>query len=314
MRLHRHEPGDDADERRRRTEAQLGAELAAPGRRAGEGLEIEPERDHDDAIGPPDPARQHIAAHALGDGDERAGPPAEQALRLHHQPRRERREVPVEDVPVVRVHDDGHAAQRGRDPADRAGLRRVGMDDVRAKRTDEPDQRPERRPVTPAADIAPERGQRDHVLRRAAVEREVVPLFVPDPSRDQARLVPLGVQSLCEQHRVERRPADVQAGDDPQHADAPGRSRGGVDVGHGHGGSLSDCRNNLRRGAVAPAAARFFAMAECRSLQIVPIGEERDPFRRATAHPFPRHRDRVRRAETDHAGAGRSRRRRRRPA
>ena len=233
MRLDRRQPGDDADERRTGRQAELAAQLAAPGRRRDQRIEVEAERHHHHLIVAADAPGEHVAPDPRRHGDQRAGAARQHALRGDDEARLQRREVPVEHVPVVGVDDDRHAAQRRRDPAERAGLRRVGVDDVRPERPHQPDQPPEGRPVPPPFDLPAERGQRHEPLRLGAVQRQVVALGVADLSGDQARVVARGIQPLVEEQRMEGRPADVHARNDAEHTDARLR---GVMGGSGHGG------------------------------------------------------------------------------
>ena len=116
-------------------------QLAARGRVEGrERLQIEPQRDHLEAIATRDAEPDQVVDGRLADADQaslrRPSPP-----RATGTARLSRTEVALEHVPVVGVDDDGprpHGGER-RQPREKSGLRHVGMHHVGAKATGDGD-------------------------------------------------------------------------------------------------------------------------------------------------------------------------------
>ena len=131
-----------------------------------------------------------------------------------------RAEVPAQDVSVERVDDDRPRSSREerREPSDRAGLRRVRVDDVRADVAQDP-REPERRDeVVHRGQLAGEPGQADDLDARAVRDPLHRLLAARHVAGDERRLVAARGEPLGQVRDVERRAADVEAGD---HADDP---------------------------------------------------------------------------------------------
>ena len=101
----------------------------------------------------------NLVALAVADDNDAVGRQAERALDRQEHPRSGATEVAVEDVAVVRVHDQGYAAEAGGQSADGAGLGHVGVDNVRPDLANDLDQPGQRDQVVEGTDFAPERCQ-----------------------------------------------------------------------------------------------------------------------------------------------------------
>ena len=112
----------------------------------------------------PDPVRRRdlqpdrLGGHEGPVGQEVVGDPARAAARSSAAaPAGRRRLELVEREAVERVHDGGHADPPGRDPAERPGLRAVGVDEVELARAQVLGELPQRLDVGPRIDCAARR-------------------------------------------------------------------------------------------------------------------------------------------------------------
>ena len=95
-------------------------------------LEADPRRHDLDLPAPHDAEANQVRARGVGDREDPVGLAGQPGLDPLEQPGQWRGEVPLEDVPVERVHPAGRGDRPARGPpAQRARLGGVGMDDVR---------------------------------------------------------------------------------------------------------------------------------------------------------------------------------------
>ena len=118
--------------------------------------------------------------------------------------------------------DDGRDPRRARgQPPQQAGLRRVGVDDLRPPGAHQAHEAEEGDEVAQRRDLASEAGHRltvDALLRR---ERQQVALprrLAPD---DEPRVVAEWTKTVAQEDHVEGRTPDVQAGEQPEHTHPP---------------------------------------------------------------------------------------------
>lgn len=243
VRLDRHEARDDAHERGVPGNLELAAQRPAALRRAGERLEVEAERHHGHLVRPPDAEREEIRSHAVAHGQDAVRAVGERALDGEKRARLRGREVAVEHVAVEGVHANRDAGEDRCQPPEHPGLGGVRVDQVRPLRAQQSDEVGERAQVPPHAQLAAERREADEAIEREIAEREIVALGRVGHARHEATVVALGIEALRQQDGVQRRPADVQAGDDPEDPNPV------VESTHRHGLASASPTRTARRNA-----------------------------------------------------------------
>ncbi len=191
----------------------------------GEPLDLEAERDHLDALRPPDPAVHELLALLLAEHDRPGRGPRRQALGGQHRRRHPRAEVALEDVAVEGMDAARHAQRRPGQPAQQARLRLVRVDDVGPVRAHQPHQAGERTGVVGRPDRAPQR--REVHGRHVDLGQVHLGLVRLDGAVHQQRLPALAGEAAVEQQDVRRGAADGEPGDhaqDPTAHQAPRRS------------------------------------------------------------------------------------------
>ena len=125
-------------------------------------------------------------------------------------------------MPVEGVDDDRRPRRSGgesRCAGERAGLRRVGVEDVRTLLAHDRREPPDRLRVVQRRDLALDLGDvHDGDAQPLGDERHRV-LSARERPRDERRVVATGLQPGREVRDVNRRPAHVQASDDTKDAD-----------------------------------------------------------------------------------------------
>jgi len=118
---------------------------------------------------------------------------------------------------VESVYHYRHSGQPCCQPAHRARLGRVRVDDGRAPTAKQAVERPQSPQVAPQVDLASQVGddQRLHSFGRRQIAH--IALVCSLHAGDQQRLKARRVQSRRQQDGVDGRSADVQAGDHPRH-------------------------------------------------------------------------------------------------
>jgi hypothetical protein len=227
MLLDRRQPADRGDDARLLGDGERRSRHAAilVGQRR-ERREIEPERDHAILRGRSDAMLvEELSLDLRRDGDDGVGGLRELALGRREELRRAGREIPVEHVAVVRVHDarwrvpsDRAVVSRRGQTAERARLGHVRVDDRRAEAAERAIQRCERDDVVRRGDRTAER--LDMLRADAPIREQILHVALAGAERavDQKRVDAPRRQTLGQGHRLNGRPADVQAGDDSRHA------------------------------------------------------------------------------------------------
>lgn len=128
----------------------------------------------------------------------------------------------MQDVAVVRVHDDWDPRGASRKTAEEPGLCSVRMDDGRPPGTEGAMESKERTEVGQRRDLASEPGQplTCHALLRREIEHVAFPRRLPP--NDEARLVAQRLETGAQENHVHRRSPDVQAGEDAYYTYASG--------------------------------------------------------------------------------------------
>ena len=180
--------------------------------------EIEAERHGRILRGTADAEGEQLVSHPVGHGQQPVGAPGESALDGPVDGGLGRREVAAQHVAVEGVHDDRHAAEKRGQPAHRAGLGGVRMDDRRLHAPYQPHQRPQCPQVAQRPDLTAEIGD-DPDRRVAPVQRQVVALGGVFGAGHQCGGEARRIEPGREERGVDGRAADVEAGDDAQDAD-----------------------------------------------------------------------------------------------
>src|SRR5207244_13566095 len=113
-----------------------------------------------------------FVALAVADDDDAVGDQAKRAFNGQEHAGLRRAEVAVEDVAVVRVHDQRHATDSRRETTDGASLGHVGVDHIRRQAGDELDNAGQGDQLVERIDLAPERGQHDWLDRASTCQAE----------------------------------------------------------------------------------------------------------------------------------------------
>ena len=147
----------------------------------------------------------------------------EPSLRANDQRADSRPEVPLEHVPVERVHDQGAACacasdviRQGGQAPEHAGLGRVGVHHVRLLTQHQPHESQERAQIVDWADPADEvflPGERDAALDGRCFERRLAGV---NSAVGEERLVAASLQTRVQQHDVPRGTANVESRDDAE--------------------------------------------------------------------------------------------------
>ena len=185
-----------------------------------EGIELEAERDHTDLLG-----RRHAVPHQvlldlLAHRDDPVAEVRQHPLHPAEEPVHQGPVVAVEDVPVERVDDHRHPGEpSGHSPQD-PRLGRVGVDDLRPLPSHQPVERDQRLEI-PRLERRLADDLRDHHGPHPSLEGEVQHRALARVLRagDQRRVEAGGVETAREVDHVDRRAANVEAGDHPEHLD-----------------------------------------------------------------------------------------------
>ena len=147
------------------------------------------------------------------------------ALGAEEDARLRRAEISLEHVAVVGVHDAGARAATGgpvvdgrRQPAERAGLGHVRVDDVRTKVAQDVEQLRERDGVVRGRDRPPQRRQVSTCDGAPVSRYRMSPSPASELAVHEQRLEAARRQAIGQRDRLNRRPADVQARDDADDA------------------------------------------------------------------------------------------------
>ncbi len=227
MVLDRHQASHDAEERcalgqtQRRTERRR--------RRPGpsESLQIQAEWHHLHLLRPTDPHGQELRFQSRTHRHQSVCRAGEPPFDLQKGPGDRPREVALQHVAVKGMDLHRNPGEPGGQSAQRSGLRRVGVHDVRPQRSEEADELDQRRQVPRRVNRPAEFGNHDRVHSSGVRHRGKVPFAAAHHPRHERGDEPGPVQTCREENGVLRRPPDVQPGDDPRHADrtaAGGRS------------------------------------------------------------------------------------------
>jgi hypothetical protein len=202
-------------------------ERAASGRAARvvdgcEGAQVEAERDHAISIDGADVMLVHEFIPDLGrDRDNRIAHPRELTFGAGEESRREAAKISIEHVTVVRVHDPRAPAAcsravvgEGREPADRARLRHVGVDDVGVEAAEETIERRDGGDIVNRRDLTAKRGDAANV--HAAIRQQVAHVAFVGAKRSvhEQRFDAAIGQALRQRDRLDRGSSDVQPRDD----------------------------------------------------------------------------------------------------
>src|SRR5438128_1292027 len=181
--------------------------------------ELDPQADDDELLGRRDAQCHEVVAHLRADGDEHGRVAGEPPLEPPEESRPERPEVPVQDVPVERVHDDrgtGPPGEQRGHPPDRAGLRRVRVQDLRPLAADERSKPQRRGQIANRRDLAAELRNADDVdMETFGDERHRV-LAPGERARHEGRVVAALPQACGQVGDVQGGPAHVEPRDDAQ--------------------------------------------------------------------------------------------------
>ncbi len=191
-------------------------------------IQIEPEPDDDDLLAWRDTELDEVVAHLGRDGDQRVAVPSEPPFEPPERLGLRRPEVAAQDMAVKRVDDDfrpRRAGDPGGEPSDRAGLRRVRMEDVRTHAADHLQELPGGCEILERRDLPLQGRQIDGLDPELVGDVLHRPFAAADRARDESRLVTDLVELLRQVRDVERRPADIEAGNDAEDADRLRRHR-----------------------------------------------------------------------------------------
>ena len=125
----------------------------------------------------------------------------------------ERREVAVQEMPVVRVHPHRHTGDHGGDPADHSGFGHVGVHDVGSQPAQCSNQSEQRADLTDEAQRPAQIADRDD-LRRDRSSREIVTLAGDWCTAHYRLRESVAVEPVEQVDQHHRRPADVRARQD----------------------------------------------------------------------------------------------------
>ena len=232
MCLDRHEARHNGDDSCAGAEPELAPQLARVRFGRVEAREIEPERDDLELLRAADPEAENLVSLALPQHDNTRGDAREICFEPDEQPCLRGREVSVEDVAVERVDADGHAGEPGGRPADRAGLGRVRVNDVRPRLPEAPVELEDDGRVAHGRQLAAERRNDVRLDAVCLCEREHVPLVGGFDAGDELGVYSPLAQAARQQDSVDCGAADVEARDDALDAQSwlrshpPPRSRG----------------------------------------------------------------------------------------
>ncbi len=179
-------------------------------------------------------ARRNSELHELvpdlgADRDEHVGRARERLLDAAEDRRSGWTEVALEDVSVKGVDDDGRARVAGEDrrrAGDRAGLRRVRVEDVRTLAPDQRRYGERRAHVVDRRHLALDRRDADDRHSEPLREEGHRVLATREASGDERGLVTARLEPGRQVGDVDRRPAHVEARDDAEDADRPGCHEG----------------------------------------------------------------------------------------
>src|SRR5439155_12327465 len=167
----RDETRHDADERSGGADTELGPQAPAKPVAAEKRLEVEPERQHADALGRSDPEPEDLAPHLLAHREDPVRHAGEAALDGEERPGPGGREIALQHVAVVGVHDHGKTGEPRGDATDGARLRGVGVHDVGTEPRHEPAKTEDRRDIAGRMDLSPELRDDMETLDPPAVKR-----------------------------------------------------------------------------------------------------------------------------------------------
>ena len=191
-------------------------------------LERDPEPDHRELLTRRDAELDELVPHLRAHRDQGVRDARERPLHLAEERCPGRAEVPLEHVPVERVQDDrGPRApgQQRRRAADRAGLRRVRVQDVRPLLADDLREPLDRAGVVAEGHLALHLGDaHDPDAETLGDEGHRILAAREAPSHER-RVVPARLEARREVGDVDRRAAHVEARDDAQDADLLGARR-----------------------------------------------------------------------------------------
>ncbi len=185
-------------------------------------LELDTKADHGELLPRCDAERDEVVADLRAHRDERRRRGRERPLEHPEEAGADRPEVAAEDVAVEGVHDDRRACvtgEQGGRAADSARFRGVRVQDVRTQPADERG-KPVRGPeIVQRRDLAVEIGQRDDL--DALPLCDVCHRALPARERpgDERCLVAALFEAGGQVRDMERRPALVQPGNDPEDPD-----------------------------------------------------------------------------------------------
>ena len=160
---------------------------------------------------------EQLGLDARRDGDDAIGDARHRAFGAKKEPRFGRAEISVQHVPVIRVHHTGAIAASGGavvnrrgQPAKRAGLGHVGVDDLRPEVAHHIEQLRQRHAVVRGRERTAQRRQVFHVdSRRQQIPHVAfagIELSVHQHGLESARR-----QAIGQRHRLDRGSADVQS-------------------------------------------------------------------------------------------------------
>jgi hypothetical protein len=157
---------------------------------------------------------EKIVAHLFPDSNKPIGVLSEYALSRDHEPRRARREIAVEQMPVEGVYAGWRTCQNGGGTTQSPRLGRMSVHDVRPKPAHFSRQRGKGTRIVGKAD-PPSQRRYPVYLHSGGTQVYVVSLVWPDETGVEPLIKALRGQPPHERHRLQRGTANVHARDDP---------------------------------------------------------------------------------------------------